>query len=72
MAMPDRRYSLVGYFLGASLAVHAVNWLGGSYFGQVNFLYLITIGGLHSLASRVPELEAAQRPVVPRPAYVPV
>ncbi|MDB4632830.1 hypothetical protein OAG01_00120 [bacterium] len=72
MAMPDRRYSLVGYFLGASLAVHAVNWLGGSYFGQVNFLYLLTIGGLHSLASRVPELEAAQRPVVPRPAYVPV
>ena len=61
MAMPDRRYALIGYWLGASLAVHAVNWLGGTYFGQVNFLYLITIGGLHTLASRVPQVQPARR-----------
>ena len=56
MAVPDKRYLIVGYLFGASIWVHAVNWLGGSYFGQAPLLYYITVGGLHTLACSVPEL----------------
>jgi len=59
MRSPDPRYALIGYLMGASVAVHAINWLGGAYFGQVSFLYLVTVGGLHTLASANPETRAA-------------
>jgi hypothetical protein len=59
MRSSDSQLAIVGYLMGASVAVHAVNWLGSAYFGQVSLLYLLTVGGLHSLASGLPEKRLA-------------
>jgi hypothetical protein len=68
MRSSDPRLAIVGYLMGASVAVHAVNWLGSAYFGQVSLLYLLTVGGLHTLASGMPENRLAHlRRGAPRP-----
>jgi hypothetical protein len=40
---------VIAYALGASLFVHAVNFIGVSYFGQISMLLYVTLGALGSL-----------------------
>ena len=51
MRSPDRRVAWVGYCFGVSIFVHAVAFMGVSYFGQVYLITYITFGGLESLAA---------------------
>lgn len=64
----DRGRLALAWGLGVCLWVHAVNFIGVSYFGQMQFSWYLVLGAVASLSEAVARGEGARAGPAPRPA----